>query len=71
MTFDEFVKRYNNKAVDYDGTSGVQCVDLAKLYIAKVIGATPQSIGDAYCYYDDYEDTYLKKYFDRIPYKKA
>ncbi|MBQ7203443.1 MAG: CHAP domain-containing protein [Eubacterium sp.] len=71
MTFDEFVKRYNNKAVDYDGTSGVQCVDLAKLYIAKVIGATPQSIGDAYCYYDDYEDTYLKKYFDRIPYKKG
>ena len=69
MKFDAFVKRYLGKSTDFDGTSGVQCVDLAKLYIDKVIGVHPQSIGDAYAYYDDYEDTYLKKYFDRIPFK--
>ena len=69
MKFSEFVKKYLGKATDYDDYAGVQCVDLAKLYIDKVIGAAPQSIGNAHAYYDDYEDTYLKKYFDRIPYK--
>ncbi|MBE6741285.1 MAG: CHAP domain-containing protein, partial [Ruminococcaceae bacterium] len=38
ITYDEFVKKYLTKATDYDNTSGVQCVDLAKLYIDKVIG---------------------------------
>ena len=37
MTDDEFVKTYLNKAVDYDGAYGVQCVDLAKLYIEIVL----------------------------------
>lgn len=69
MTFNEFVKTYLNKAVDYDGAYGVQCVDLAKLYIKKVIGVEPQAIGNAHAYYDDFDKTYLKKYFKRIPYK--
>jgi hypothetical protein len=71
MTYSEFVKKYLGKAIDYDGTSGVQCVDLAKLYIDKVIGAKPQAIGDAYCYYQDFSETYLKKYFTRIKYKNG
>ena len=71
MKFNEFVKKYLDKATDYDGVSGVQCVDLAKLYIDKVIGVHPQSIGNANAYYDDFEDTYLKKYFNRIPYNKG
>ena len=71
MKLSEFVDRYLDKSTDYDGVSGVQCVDLAKLYIDKVIGVHPQSIGNANAYYDDYEDTYLKRYFDRIPYKKG
>ena len=71
MTYNEFVKKYLNKATDYDGVSGVQCVDLAKLYIDKVIGVKPQSIGDAYCYWQDFNETYLKKYFTRIVYKKG
>jgi len=69
MTYNEFVKTYLNKAVDYDGAYGVQCVDLAKLYIKKVIGVEPQAIGNAHAYYDNFEHTYLKKYFKRIPYK--
>ena len=71
MTYSEFVKRYLGKATDYDGTSGVQCVDLAKLYIDKVIGIKPQSIGDAYCYYQDFNETYLRNYFKRIKYKRG
>lgn len=71
MTYAEFVKKYLGKGTDYDGAYGVQCVDLAKLYIDKVIGVKPVAIGDAYCYYDHYETTYLKKYFKRIPYKKG
>ena len=71
MTYNAFIKKYLNKPTDYDGTSGVQCVDLAKLYIDKVIGVKPQSIGDAHCYYDDFYETYLKKYFTRIKYKKG
>ena len=71
MTFSEFIKKYLNKSTDYDDVSGVQCVDLAKLYIDKVIDVKPQSIGNANCYYDDFNETYLKKYFTRIKYKKG
>lgn len=69
MTFDNFVKKYLGKATDIDGVSGVQCVDLAKMYIKYVIGATPQSIGNAHAYYDYFEQSYLKNYFVKIPYK--
>ena len=41
MTFTEFINTYNNKKVDYDGVSGYQCVDLAKLYMNKVLGIKP------------------------------
>ena len=40
MTFDSFVKRFIGKAVDYDGVSGVQCVDLVKLYLYNVFGTS-------------------------------
>ncbi len=71
MKLDAFVKRYLDTANDYDGVSGVQCVDLAKLYIDKVLGTRPRSIGNACNYYDDYGDTYLKKIFNRIPYQSG
>ena len=71
MTYNLFVKKYLGKATDEDGASGVQCVDLAKLYIKEVIGATPKAIGNAYCYYEDFATTYLKKYFKRIKYTKG
>ena len=71
LSFDEFVKKHLGKGTDYDGFAGVQCVDLAKIYIAEVLGIKPQSIGNAHAYYDDFDNTYLKKYFIRIPYKKG
>lgn len=69
MKFNDFVKTYLGKGTDYDNYAGVQCVDLAKLYIDKVIGVKPESIGNAFAYNDNFNSTYLKKYFDRIPYK--
>lgn len=68
MNFEEFVKKYNGKATDYDGGYGVQCVDLAKFYVNEVLKITPQVVGNAHCYYDDYERySYLYDNFDKIP----
>ena len=71
MRFEDFIRKYLGKATDYDGASGVQCVDLAKLYIDKVIGAAPKAIGNAHAYYDLFEKTYLKNYFRKIRYEEG
>ncbi len=52
MTFDKWVESNLGKQIDYDGVSGVQCVDLVKHYIKNVLGVTPQSIGNAIEYYN-------------------
>lgn len=54
MNFDEFVNKYLNKAIDYDGVAGVQCVDLVKRYLKDVFGISAGSWGDAHCYYDNF-----------------
>lgn len=67
MNFDEFVKKYNGKATDYDGGCGVQCVDLAKLYMDKVLGIKIGAIGNAEAYWRRYNELpILNKNFDRI-----
>lgn len=69
MTFDEFIDRHIGRAVDYDGVSGVQCVDLVKAYLDEVFGIKAGAWGNAHCYYDRwtaYTDK-LKKNFDRLP----
>ena len=67
MNFNEFVKKYLGKAVNYDGVAGVQCVDLAKLYADKVFGLKFGSFGDAHCYYDNYpSNKVLRDNFERI-----
>lgn len=45
MNYQEFINTYNGKSIDYDGVSGVQCVDLAKMYLDKVFGIKPRSLG--------------------------
>lgn len=68
MTFDEFVREYNGKAVDYDGGYGVQCVDLIKLYADKVFNLKFGKFGDAHAYYDNFENIKtLRDNFDKIP----
>ncbi len=67
MTFDDWVKKYLGKGSDYDGAYGVQCVDLIKLYVDKVLGITPQSIGNAIEYYNKRKTSaYLKNNFTWI-----
>lgn len=68
MNFNEFVKTFNNKATDFDLGSGVQCVDLAKMYIYYVLGIKPQAIGNAEAYWRRYEELpYLRDNFIKIP----
>lgn len=67
MTFDKWVNDNLGRGIDYDGTYGVQCVDLAKHYIRNVLGITPQSIGNAIEYYNKRRtSSYLTKNFDWI-----
>ena len=67
MTFNKWVKENLGKGFDYDGTYGVQCVDLAKHYIKNVLGVTPQSIGNAIEYYNKRKTSeYLTKNFKWI-----
>lgn len=67
MNFSEFINYYLGKSTDYDNAYGVQCVDLIKIYIDKVFGLKVQAVGNAHCYYDDYEKySYLYNNFERI-----
>lgn len=67
MTFDEFVNKYNGKATDYDGGCGVQCVDLAKLYMDKVCNVKIGAIGNAEAYFRRYDElSVLKNNFTKI-----
>lgn len=65
--YNEFIKTHVGKALDYDGVTGVQCVDLAKYYLDEVFGIKPGAWGDAHAYYDNYNNLpELKKNFTRI-----
>ena len=67
MTFEQWVKTYNGKKTDYDGAYGVQCVDLAKCFIEKVLGIKAQSIGNAKEYWEKRSSVkYLKDNFTPI-----
>ncbi len=67
MNYNEFIKIYKGKSFDYDGVSGVQCVDLVKQYLNKVFGIKPGSWGNAKDYYEDYNSNKtLKANFTRI-----
>lgn len=67
MTFDEFIEAYDGKAIDYDGGCGVQCVDLAKLYMDRVLDLKPKDIGNAEAYWNRYDELpLLHDNFQRI-----
>lgn len=67
MNYNEFINAYKGKSFDYDGVSGVQCVDLVKQYLNKVFGIKPGSWGNAKDYYEDYNSNKtLKANFTRI-----
>lgn len=62
MTFDQFIEKYNNKGIDFDGAFGNQCVDLYRQYVKEVLGF-PQSPAVAGA--KDIWDTYLSSFFTR------
>lgn len=59
MLYDEFDKKYLGKAVDFDGSAGVQCVDLADRYFVDVIGLKVDSsfpwVSGARDFYNNFE----------------
>ena len=65
--FTDFINKYKNKKIDVDG-NGVECVDLAKIYIHDVFGLQMIGRGDAKKYYLDFEKwSDLKATFVKIP----
>lgn len=53
--------------MDYDGVSGVQCVDLIKYYLDEVFGIKPGAWGDARNYYESFTSySALTNNFTRI-----
>ena len=76
MTFEEFVKKFNGKKVDFDNYAGAQCVDLARQYWKDVDGIKEHTgpcatSGGAKDLFLDYHKMPLeKKYFYRIPKNK-
>ena len=66
MNYQEFINNYAGKGFDYDGVSGIQCVDLAKMYLDKVFGIKAGAWGNAKDYYENYNNLPLKNAFIRI-----
>ena len=66
MNYSEFINAYNGKSFDYDGVSGVQCVDLIKMYLDKVFGIKAGAWGNAKDYYENFNNLPLKNNFERI-----
>ena len=66
MNYNEFINTYNGKSFDYDGVAGVQCVDLAKMYLDKVFGIKAGAWGNAKDYYENFNNLPLKSSFSRI-----
>lgn len=68
MTYDEFEKKYLGKAVDFDGTAGVQCVDLVDQYLKDCFGITGVWVSGAKDLYNNFASyPALVNAFDRVP----
>lgn len=70
MTYQEFVKKYDGKYVDFDGSYGNQCWDLAQFYFTEVLNL-PSSILSgcglvSNMLYPPKRDV-LNQYFDEVP----
>lgn len=60
MTLDEFIKKYEQKQIDYDKAFGSQCVDVFRQYSKEVLNI-PQHTGAV----EGAKDLYLN--FDKMP----
>lgn len=66
MTFDEFVKKYKGKGINFDKLYGVQCFDLANQFNRDVIGCGMFIGLHAYMIYTNFDSQPVKKYFTKI-----
>ena len=66
MNYQEFIDKYNGTSFDYDGVSGIQCVDLIKMYLDKVFGMRPGAFGNSKDYFENFDNLPLKNVFDKI-----
>ena len=72
MNFDQFINAHLGKAMDYDNTSGVQCVDLIKYYLNEVFGLKPGRLGNAKDIYGNFDNLpILKNNFTKVKYTKG
>lgn len=68
MTYDEFIKKHNGVAINYDGAAGKQCVDLATAYFNEVFGSGIKNFWyDAHHFWDLFDkNTWLKANFTKV-----
>lgn len=66
MTFDEFVKKYKGKGINFDKAYGVQCFDLANQFNRDVVGCGMFIGLHAYMIYTNFDNQPVKKYFTKI-----
>ena len=66
MNYNEFINKYNGKSFDYDGVSGVQCVDLIKMYLNKVFNYEPKAWGNAKDYFFNFYNLPITNGFTKI-----
>lgn len=68
MNYQEFINTYNGQEIDYDGSCGVQCVDLIMMYIDKVFERPGIIYANAKDYYEKYGNyQVLIDLFTQIP----
>lgn len=66
MIFNEFVKKYKGKGIDYDGAYGVQCFDLANQYCKDVLSVSGFVGLYAHMIYNNFSNQPNKSEFTRI-----
>ena len=69
MNFEDFVKNYESKLVDFDGYFGCQCVDLFRQYSKEVLGikehtGAVEGAKDLFLNFD--KMPLMKKYFNKV-----
>lgn len=70
MTYQEFRDKYNGRYIDYDGSYGCQCWDLAQQYFTECLGLPEEILsgcGNVCNMLKEPKLSLLKEYFDEIP----
>jgi hypothetical protein len=66
MNFDEFISKWTNKPIDFDGIYPNQCMDLAHQYAYEVLNITDKSVLSAPSAYQVYTQFKWPNYFTKI-----